>query len=167
MNRRESIKIIPLLGIASVWLTSCGSNYVEGYKHLKLTAEDLKIIDAIRKSIIPIEDKSKDAEYSSFVLKYADEIISTAKRNIFTSGFQELKHKLKGELAYSTVDITAGNISDFWSAASKSSNLIEGFLNILKQGTVQYYKTEEQYVVGKLGYKLVPGEFQSCVKIGS
>jgi hypothetical protein len=166
MNRRESIKILPLLGITSVWLTACGSNYVEGFKHLKLKAEDLKIIDAIRKSIIPVEDKAKDAEYSSYILKYADEIISTAKRNVFTSGFHELKHKLKGELAYSIVDISANNVSDFWSTAAKSSNLIEGFLSILKQGTVHYYKTEEQYVVGRLGYKLVPGEFQSCVKIG-
>lgn len=165
MKRRELIKILPLLGISAVWLTSCTTNYVAGYKHLKLTKEDLKIIDAIRKSIIPINDPEKDAKYYSFVLKYVDEIISTAKRNLFVSGFQELKYKLKGELAYSIGDVTPSNISDFWSAAAKSSNLIEGFLNILKQGMVHYYKTEEQYVSDKLGYKLVPGEFQPCVKI--
>ena len=166
MTRRESLLILPALGIASIWLTACDSKYVEGFQHLKLTDMDLKLIEAIRKSVIPIFDEPKNIEYNTFLLKYVDKIISTKKRNIFNSGFQELKHKLKGELAYDVEDINAETINKFWVDASKSSELIDGFLKIIKQGTVHYYKSEEDYVSNKIGFKLVPGEFQPCVKIG-
>lgn len=164
MDRRSSIKLIPALGFASVWLLSCKTEYMEGYAHLKITEEDKKIIDTIRKSVLPYDVQSNDC--TDFVLHYADKIISTSKRNTFSTGFQELKHKLKGALKYKVESITPEVISEFWKEASNSSELIKGFLDVLKKGAVHYYKSEEKYLTEKSGFKLVPGEFQPCVKIG-
>lgn len=165
MNRRESLKLLPALGIASVWLTNCGTKYVDGFTNLKLSEEDIKIISAIRQSILPIKEEVNAGKSTDFVLKYADQIISTSKRNTFVSGFQALKSKLKGELQYKVSELTPDVIQNFWNDAAKSSELIEGFLSTIKKGAVHYYKTEEPYMTNLVGYKLVPGEFQGCVKI--
>ena len=164
MKRRTSIKLIPALGFASVWLLSCKNEYLTEYAHIKISEEDKKIIDTIRKSVLPYDVQS--SRCTDFVLKYADKIISTEKRNVFSTGFQELKHKLKGALQYKVENISPETIADFWKDASNSSELIKGFLEIVKSGSIHYYKSEEQYQSEKMGFKLVPGEFQPCVKVG-
>jgi hypothetical protein len=164
MKRRTSIKLIPALGFASVWLSSCKNEYLTDYAHIKISEEDKNIIDTVRKSILPYDVKG--SQCTDFVLRYADKIISTEKRNTFSTGFQELKHKLKGALQYKVENITPETVTEFWNEASNSSELIKGFLEIVKSGAVHYYKSEKKYQIEKMGFILVPGEFQPCVKIG-
>jgi hypothetical protein len=173
MERRRALQAIVFLSIGSNTIISCKNNHQAiselGLKNIKPSDRDVDLIDAITKTIFPIENVPMFKGHTSmpFVLKMVDELYTKEDREKYLQGmkaFDELSNsgykKSFIELSKEEKIALMKQIID-----SKEENAAKHFFEVTRNQTITYFTSTEDYLRGIKKYEMAPGRWTSCLKI--
>lgn len=175
MNRRAAIRNMALIMGSAVVLPSClhddkGKSVVE-LKHLKVDADQEKLVNNLTETILPKTDTPGAAELgiNLFVFKMLDDCASKEQQADFIKGLGSFADEAKKELGKSFNDATDKERTAFatkMEQRSKDKNYKDdakslAFYQMVKGQTVFGYTTSKFFMTKQVVYELVPGRYNA------
>ena len=174
MNRRIAIRNMALiLGSAAV-LPSCLSDKgkpVVQLKHLKIDADQEKLVNNLAETILPKTDTpgAMNLGINLFVFKMIDDCYDKEHQADFIAGLSDFAAEAKKQLGNSFNDSTVKERTTFVSGIDKNSKdekykdnaKLMAFYRMVKDQTVFGYTTSKYFMTKQIVYELVPGRYNA------
>jgi Gluconate 2-dehydrogenase subunit 3 len=173
MERRRALQAIVYFSIASNSLIACKNNYQAikelGLKNIKPTDGEVDLIDAITKTIFPIENVPLFKGHTSmpFVLKMVDELYTKEDREKYLQGMKAFNDLSKNRFKKSFNELSKEEKTSLLKQLmnSKEENTAKHFFDITRNQTIIYFTSTEDYLRGIKKYEMAPGRWISCLNI--
>ncbi|MBL4676885.1 MAG: gluconate 2-dehydrogenase subunit 3 family protein [Mucilaginibacter sp.] len=175
MNRRAAIRNMALIMGSAVVLPSClhddkGKAVVE-LKHLKIDADQEKLVNSLTETILPKTDTPGAAELgiNLFVFKMLDDCTSKEQQADFITGLGGFADEAKKQMGKSFADGTDKERTAFVTQMeqhSKDKNYKDNaksmaFYQMVKGQTIFGYTTSKFFMTKQVVYELVPGRYNA------